>query len=134
MGTLSNPGLYNCLSRAEPDEPLFHILGRDRMGPSLVDIWALARRAEGEDAAVVNDAFDVASSMRNWLYLSKKRETKVLELIPLEILRAEVTRREIIEQNALLARSREAQARRSAGVVHANGHTSFDDSEGGAPE
>jgi hypothetical protein len=53
----------DCYSRADPDEPLFTLLGRDRHGGALVALWAFMRRKEGEDPAVVADAEEAAEEM-----------------------------------------------------------------------
>jgi hypothetical protein len=39
MGTKRNPGKYDCYDRAQPDEPMFILLGRDRMAGQLVSMW-----------------------------------------------------------------------------------------------
>jgi hypothetical protein len=44
MGTKTNPGDFDCYARAEPDEPLFTLLGRDPLAGILVMIWAEARK------------------------------------------------------------------------------------------
>lgn len=44
MGTKKNPGKYDCLSKAEPDEPYFTLLGRDSSAPSLIIEWIRQRR------------------------------------------------------------------------------------------
>lgn len=66
MGTKNNPGKFDCYANAEPDEPMFILLARDRMAPVLVDLWAILREATGEDGAKVQEALDCATSMRNW--------------------------------------------------------------------
>jgi hypothetical protein len=40
MGTKRNPGKYDCYEKAEPDEPMFVLLGRDSVAPTLVEAWA----------------------------------------------------------------------------------------------
>lgn len=39
MGTKNNPGKYDCYAKAEPDEPIFVLLGRDPLAAALVDEW-----------------------------------------------------------------------------------------------
>ncbi|MBX3488889.1 hypothetical protein [Parvibaculum sp.] len=63
MGTKNNPGAFDCYAAAEPDEPIFVLLGRDRHAPSLVRLWALARMREGEDEAKVQEALQCAAAM-----------------------------------------------------------------------
>lgn len=44
MGTKNNPGKYDCYAKAEPDEPLFTLRGKDISAPYLVEIWTAVRR------------------------------------------------------------------------------------------
>ena len=66
MGTKNNPGAFDCYANADPDEPMFVLLGRDKMAPPLVEQWALAREESGEDPAKVAEARDCAQAMRDW--------------------------------------------------------------------
>ncbi len=50
MGTKNNPGAYDCLAAAEPDEPMFILLARDPSAAWLVEAW-LALRADDLRAA-----------------------------------------------------------------------------------
>ncbi len=43
MGTKNNPGEFGCYAAAEPDEPMFTLLGRDPHAASLVWLWAVMR-------------------------------------------------------------------------------------------
>lgn len=63
MGTKNDPGQFDCYANAEPDEPMFVLLGRDRHAPALVWLWALMRHAEGEDETKVAEALDCANKM-----------------------------------------------------------------------
>lgn len=36
MGTKNNPGAFDCYANAEPDEPMFVLLGRDKHAPAPV--------------------------------------------------------------------------------------------------
>ncbi len=40
MATKNKPGVYDCYSRAEPDEPMFVLLGRDPTAAAMVVAWA----------------------------------------------------------------------------------------------
>ena len=51
------------MAAAEPDEPYFVLLGRDRDAAKLVREWAQRRSAEGEDGAKVMEALDCAAAM-----------------------------------------------------------------------
>lgn len=61
MGTKNNPGKFDCYENAEPDEPMFTLLGRDPVAPFLVSLWAKVRMADAEAA------FAVFQKMRNTL-------------------------------------------------------------------
>lgn len=43
MGTKAEPGHFDCYEHAEPDEPIFTLLARDRVAPTVVRAWADAR-------------------------------------------------------------------------------------------
>jgi hypothetical protein len=45
MGTKTDPGPFNCLAAAEPDEPIFILLGRDAHAHAAVRKWADDREA-----------------------------------------------------------------------------------------
>jgi hypothetical protein len=66
MGTKNNPGTFNCYTKAEPDEPMFILLARDKGAPALVRQWAIGRASAGENAAKVLEAMDCAASMEKW--------------------------------------------------------------------
>lgn len=86
MGTKTDPGQFDCHSKAEPDEPLFTLLARDPLAPGLVAIWAalnsghfsaagaffndLAQRAISlppERKEKTDEAFRCAATMELWL-------------------------------------------------------------------
>jgi hypothetical protein len=50
MGTKLNPGKFDCYTRAEPDEPMFVLLGRDPVASRIVRQWMVERQAH--DAAI----------------------------------------------------------------------------------
>lgn len=66
MSTKNNPGDYDCYANAEPDEPMFVLLARDKHAPSLVRRWARKREKEGEDPAKVEEARACARAMEKW--------------------------------------------------------------------
>lgn len=68
MGSKNKPGKFDCLAAAEPDEPMFVLLGRDKHAPQLVEMWAGQRASEGEDPAKVEEALRCAKAMRKWRY------------------------------------------------------------------
>lgn len=66
MGTKKNPAKYDCYANADPNEPMFILLGRDFGAPALVEKWALKRETDGEDPAIVAEARQCAKAMRDW--------------------------------------------------------------------
>lgn len=66
MGTKLNPGKFDCYANAEPDEPMFVLLARDKHAPTLVWLWATLRELDGEDPAKVHEARDCVASMLTW--------------------------------------------------------------------
>jgi hypothetical protein len=68
MATKAKPGLFDCYAAAQPDEPLFVLLGRDVNAPSLVEAWANVReQVMSEDPAKIAEARTCAKDMRAWL-------------------------------------------------------------------
>jgi hypothetical protein len=66
MGTKKNPANYDCYGNADPNEPMFILLGRDEGAPDLVDKWAAQRERFGEDPRKVAEARQCANDMRSW--------------------------------------------------------------------
>src|SRR5574340_580602 len=66
MGTKDSPSKFDCYSRAEPDEPMFVLLGRDVAGASIVRMWAATREAMGEDPEKIAEALACADAMEAW--------------------------------------------------------------------
>lgn len=66
MGTKNNPGQFDCYANADPDEPMFVLLGRDKHAPTLVWLWAALREIDGEQPDVVSEARDCMSAMLIW--------------------------------------------------------------------
>lgn len=72
MSTKNNPSkISDCYAKADPDEPMFVLLGRDKHAPQLVEMWAGQRAAEGEDPAKVEEALKCAKAMRHYRYERK---------------------------------------------------------------
>lgn len=63
MGTKANPGQYDCYQKAEPDEPMFVLLGRDQHAPTLVWLWSILRELGQEDPAKVQEARECVVQM-----------------------------------------------------------------------
>lgn len=68
MSTKNNPGEFDCYANAEPDEPMFVLLGRDRHAPTLVWLWSTLRQLGGEDPAKVAEARRCAVDMMSWAH------------------------------------------------------------------
>ena len=66
MGSKASPGKFDCYANAEPDEPMFVLLGRDRHAPTLVWLWSVLRDLDQEDAEVVGEARVCCAEMIQW--------------------------------------------------------------------
>ena len=53
MGTKNNPGKFDCYENAEPDEPMFVLLGRDPLAAHLVSLWSKIRMGDMAAASAV---------------------------------------------------------------------------------
>ena len=59
MGTKLNPGKYDCIGFAEPDEPMFTLLARDPIAPHLIRLWRYLRAGKADHALpVIEEAID----------------------------------------------------------------------------
>ena len=65
--TKNNPGKFDCYAKAEPDEPMFVLLGRDKHAPTLVWLWSVLRELDQEDPAKVAEARECAVAMTGFL-------------------------------------------------------------------
>lgn len=65
MGTKANPGRYDCYEKAEPDEPLFVLLARDRHAPGLVWLWSVLRELDADEAKA-HEARECVIAMIEW--------------------------------------------------------------------
>jgi hypothetical protein len=94
MGTKNNPGAFDCYANAAPDEPMFVLLGRDRIGGSLVRLWAAVRECMGADPKKIAEARQCATAMDAWHKDVHPYEAQiVLEWLPFDLLAAEWKRR-----------------------------------------
>jgi hypothetical protein len=73
MGTKNNPGKFDCYANADPDEPMFILLGRDPHAPNAVRQWAydrgqaISRGAKPvEDMEMVIEARECADAMERY--------------------------------------------------------------------
>jgi hypothetical protein len=67
MGTKNQPGKFDCYEKAEPDEPMFVLLGRDPCAPILIEFWVDLRKHMGEDQEKLAEAVDCAAHCYEWL-------------------------------------------------------------------
>lgn len=68
MATKTNPGQHDCYAKAEPDEPLFVLLARDKHAASLVWLWSVLREIDGEEPEKVREAQTCAAEMVAWCH------------------------------------------------------------------
>ncbi len=66
MGTKKEPGQWDCYAAANPDEPIFVLLGRDKHAPDLIRRWAHERSRAGENPLKVQEALNCAEAMDNY--------------------------------------------------------------------
>ncbi len=81
MGTKNNPSAWDCYKAANPDEPMFVLLGRDPSAGLLVRLWARIREQRGEDPAKIAEALVVADQLDAWAKkLGKTTVKQIYEL------------------------------------------------------
>ena len=64
MGTKIKPGKFDCYEKAEPDEPMFVLLARDKTAALVVELWML-QQTEIDDEKL-QEAKECAAAMRKW--------------------------------------------------------------------
>jgi hypothetical protein len=75
MATKSKPGMFDCYSKAEPDEPMFVLLGRDATAPLIVMTWVLIRQKCGfNDEIQLREARECAQQMQAWAHSKGKKD------------------------------------------------------------
>ena len=112
MGTKNNPGIHSCYDKADPDEPMFVLLGRDPIAPFLVGWWVGLKSMHdpNADEAKLAEAMQTAKAMEDWLTkLNREDKLKLRELINEEGMRiaailsrdfpTEEVVKEVIEEN-----------------------------------
>jgi hypothetical protein len=65
VGTKNNPGNFDN-QNADPDEPMFVLLARDKVAPILVWLWVALRDIQGEDFAKLIEARHCSMDMYEW--------------------------------------------------------------------
>jgi len=68
VGTKNKPGKFDCFSKAEPDEPMFVLLGRDPAAPIVINLWADIRARMGEDQEQIEEAHACADACIDWIF------------------------------------------------------------------
>lgn len=85
MATKNNPGAFDCYANAEPDEPMFVLLGRDVASPVAVRKWIEERIASGKntpsDAQIV-EALHCITAMER--FAEERRAKRLAALKPTE--------------------------------------------------
>ena len=66
MGTKNNPGKYDCYAKADPDEPMFVLLGRDPTAGVVVMFWTMLQRLLKISPEKLDEALACASQMQQW--------------------------------------------------------------------
>lgn len=67
MGTKAEPGRFDCYGKAEADEPIFTLLGRDPAAPKLIRDWVHHHQDAKTDGAKLLEALAVADDMERYL-------------------------------------------------------------------
>lgn len=85
MATKNKPGAFDCYANAEPDEPMFILLGRDVVSPFAIRMWIAERIASGknkhEDAQIVEAAECIEAMER---FAEERRAKRLASLKPTE--------------------------------------------------
>lgn len=77
MATKNNPGEFDCYENADPDEPMFVLLGRDPAAFCAVVLWIKLRIAMGKnkpDDAKILEAKTCGQKMEDWAIKLGKTE------------------------------------------------------------
>lgn len=83
MGTKNHPGEIDCYAKAHPDEPLFVLLARDSLAPSLVRQWADHHTVYGILSSKAAEALRVADAMEAWARSPKTPAPHSVKLLTL---------------------------------------------------
>lgn len=83
MGTKNNPGNFDCYSKAEPDEPMFVLLGRDPTACMVVTFWVAMQLELGEDVSSekIAEARQCARKLEEWATSKNKNTTQALKAL-----------------------------------------------------
>jgi hypothetical protein len=75
MTTKNQPGPYDCYAKAEPDEPMFVLLARDKRAPIMVRMWATSSQQTMSEAKF-KEALACADAMEHWYYHNRQGHCK----------------------------------------------------------
>lgn len=90
MGTKNNPGKWDCYAAADPDEPMFILLGRDPLAALLVGWWVGLKSNHDPNASEekLKEAMETAQAMDAWiLKIGDEEKLKLRETIMKEAFR-----------------------------------------------
>jgi len=73
MGTKAAPGRFDGYGKAEDDEPVFTLLGRDPVAPKLIREWVRHHQDAKTDGTQLMEALDVADQMERYLIDRNRR-------------------------------------------------------------
>ena len=94
MSTKANPSPNDCYTKAEPDEPMFVLLGRDPAAPFTVLFWAKMRLLMFGTSDQVTEANQCAEQLRDWASKLGKNDKLALAWDAFRSACVEVGRRE----------------------------------------
>lgn len=79
MGTKNNPGKFDCYAKAEPDEPMFILLGRDPAAAHTIRAWCKNRIQYGQNSvtdAKIIEALKCAEEMQQYAVEREKERNE----------------------------------------------------------
>lgn len=77
MGTKRNPGPFSAYEKAEPDEPVFTLIGRDPCASIVITFWRKLRIEMGKEDEKTDEAADVAQAMQDYaIAMGKESEVE----------------------------------------------------------
>lgn len=90
METKRNPSPFDCYDKADPDEPMFVLLGRDPLAGPLVALWAQAR-ARMRPGGKVDAARECGVHMHNWCSrVARRQPASASDILTDEMLKDEL--------------------------------------------
>lgn len=100
MGTKNNPGKFDALAKALPDEPTFTLIGRDPLAGSAVYLWAMARPSAcgKNEAEKLEEARVCGLAMELYCAQVGREPVDLLDHLPVEVLAASLAKRGLIVQ------------------------------------